>query len=135
MGIFPFWLIFQTIYLSLWLLVSSEQSLEVFNKIITVLVKANKWLRAWGAGGKWPFLFFNLNWLSFNWAIGCFLQIFKIQNDFWYIAGQSWRLQQVPYGRCKLKLQKKTISQKKSISSYVFWNKYLKFSRNFPWYI
>ena len=41
--------------------------------------------------------------------MSCFLQIFNIQINFLDIAGQSQRVQQVPYGRRKIKRRKKTI--------------------------
>ena len=50
------------------------------------------------------------------------------------MTGQSQRLKQVPYGSSKLKLQKKRLFHLKSISSYVFWDKYLKLLENDPWY-
>ena len=46
------------------------------------------------------------------------LQIFKIQNNFCDVAGQSWRLQQVPYGRRKIKPQKKNYFTKILTSTF-----------------
>ena len=53
--------------------------------------------------------------LSFNYT-RCFLQIFRMKNKLQDTAGQSPRLQQVPYGWRKLKLQKKDYFTKSLLS-------------------
>ena len=70
--------------------------------LIIIIFYSRKW-----TGGK-NFLKIFFNWVVTELKVD-FYRLRKIQNNSWDIAGQSQRLQQVSYGRRKLKLQKKKI--------------------------